>query len=313
MLTDHWPWSILLFVMPSPLLRYSFVNILYRRSNSHEVSTIKQKWCNNPEFLECVKILKTRHSKEILMLNSQFKYFTRFLSRSAFRSIVHSWIYICIYGILRSILSWISMTQLKYNNYLYFATKISKYCFKDFKYNPLLCHHISWYYTDMSPYPLIWCWYVRLKMRLHSPSKFLTPCASSLVAPSPIFLCIFHHMSIICHHICWSYFITCWSYFIICRSYFITCWSYFIKSRSDFHQISILLFLLLQLFKLYLFPNLCANPVIITCIENSILFKFKCYDNGWSCKFLSDPGVPGPIFVSGYPSVRQWVKHIVLT
>ena len=196
MLTDHWPWSILLFVMPSPLLRYSFVNILYRRSNSHEVSTIKQKWCNNPEFLECVKILKTRHSKEILMLNSQFKYFTR----STFGSIVHSWIYICIYGILRSILSWISMTQLKYNNYLYFATKISKYCFKDFKYNPLLCHHISWYYTDMSPYPLIWCWYVRLKMRLHSPSKFLTPCASSLVAPSPIFLCIFHHMSIRFHH-----------------------------------------------------------------------------------------------------------------
>ena len=105
---------------------------------------------------------------------------------------------------------------------------------------------------------------------------------------------------------------TKWLKFPPCRNWPI-CRSYFIKSQSDFHQISILLFLLLQLFKLYLFPNLCANPVIITCIENSILFKFKCYDNGWSCKFLSDPGVPGPIFVSGYPSVRQWVKHIVET
>ena len=32
----------------------------------------------------------------------------------------------------------------------------------------------------------------------------------------------------------------------------------------------------------------------------------------WFDFFLSDPGVPGPIFVSGCPSVRQSVRHLWL-
>ena len=130
-------------------------------------------------------------------------------------------------------------------------------------------------------------------MCLHSLSKFLKPCASSLVAPSPIFLCIFHHILIRFHHMSIRFYhmLVIFHHMSIIFYHMLNIFHHMsIRFPSNFH----LGFSSSLTFQTVSFPTFMRKSRHNHIHKNSILLKLKYYDIMILLK-----GSPAPIHQNG--------------